>query len=158
MKSTTCTNNYAETLALGEALGIKLVPGDVVALFGDLGAGKTVLTKGIASGLEFPDEIHSPTFTLIHEHLGAIPLYHIDLYRLTSEAEVESIGVEEYIHGDGVTVIEWADRMKSMLPPDRLDVYIKITGEDTREFVFETDSGRLAAVIEEVTGHAADSD
>jgi tRNA threonylcarbamoyladenosine biosynthesis protein TsaE len=146
LKSTTCTNNYAETLALGEALGIKLVPGDVVALFGDLGAGKTVLTKGIASGLEFPDEIHSPTFTLIHEHLGA------------SEAEVESIGVEEYIHGDGVTVIEWADRMKSMLPPDRLDVYIKITGEDTREFVFETDSGRLAAVIEEVTGHAADSD
>ena len=154
MKTTTHTNNSIETLALGEALGARLRPGDVVALFGDLGSGKTTLTKGIATGMGLPDDIHSPTFTLIHEHIGAVPLYHVDLYRLVSENEVEGIGVEEYIHGGGVTVIEWADRMRPMLPPERLDIDIKMTGDDTREFTCETQSPRLWAIIKELTEHA----
>lgn len=144
-------------MALGEALGKRLLPGDVLALFGDLGAGKTTLTKGIAAGMGLPDDIHSPTFTLIHEHRGRIPLYHVDLYRLVSEFEVEGIGIEEYIYGDGVTIIEWADRMKSMLPAERLDVEIKHAGEDAREFVFETESPRLWAMIKEVTEHVDNS-
>ena len=158
MKTTTHTNNSTETLALGEALGARLRPGDVIALFGDLGAGKTTLTKGIAKGMGLPDEVHSPTFTLIHEHIGAVPLYHVDLYRLVSENEVEGIGVEEYIYGCGVTVIEWADRMRSMLPPKRLDIDIKMTGDDTRKFTFETESPRLWAIIKELTEHADTGD
>lgn len=139
-------------MALGEALGAKLAAGDVIALFGDLGAGKTTLTKGIAEGMNLPDDIHSPTFTLIHEHLGAVPLYHVDLYRLASEDDVESIGIEEYIYGHGVTIIEWADRMKTMLPPERLDIEIRMTGDETRDFTFETESPRLWTIIKELTG------
>ena len=158
MKTTTYTNNSTQTLALGEALGARLRPGDVIALFGDLGAGKTTLTKGIATGMGLPDDIHSPTFTLIHEHIGAVPLYHVDLYRLVSENEVEGIGIEEYIYGRGVTVIEWADRMTSILPPQRLDIVIKMTGDETREFTFETGSARLWAIVKELIGHADTGD
>lgn len=154
MKSTVRTNSADETMALGQSLGAKLQPGDVVALFGDLGAGKTTLTKGIAKGMGLPDDVHSPTFTLIHEHLGELPLFHVDLYRLGSEAEVEGIGIEEYIYGLGVTIVEWADRMKSMLPDERLDIDIRRTGDETREFTFETGSTRLWAIVKEITGNA----
>jgi len=139
-------------MALGESLGRQLRPGDVVALYGDLGAGKTTLTKGIAVGLGLDADIHSPTFTLIHEHPGAVPLYHVDLYRLSSEEEVETLGLEEYIYDDGITVIEWADTMRSFLPAERLDITLRMTGDTDRELIFETDSERLGKIIEEVAG------
>lgn len=142
------TTDAQQTIDLGERLGRELRPGDVIALFGDLGAGKTTLTKGIAVGLGLAADIHSPTFTLIHEHPGAVPLYHVDLYRLSSEEEIETLGLEEYIYSDGVTIIEWADRMKSLLPPDRLDITLRMQGDTERELVFETDSERIARVIE----------
>lgn len=135
---------------LGERLGKILHPGDVLALFGDLGAGKTTFTKGIARGLGLADDVHSPTFTLIHEHIGPTPLYHVDLYRLETEAEVDSLGIEEYIYSEGITIIEWADRMKSMLPPERLDIELKMTGDNDREMILETTSPRLQAIIEEI--------
>lgn len=133
---------------MGERLGRQLRPGDVIALFGDLGAGKTTLTRGIAMGLGLDADIHSPTFTLIHEHPGAVPLYHVDLYRLSCEEEVETLGLEEYIYSDGVTVVEWADRMKSMLPPERLDITLRMVTDTDRKLVFETQSERLEAVID----------
>jgi len=135
-------------MALGERLGRALQAGDVIALFGDLGAGKTTLTKGIAVGLGLAADIHSPTFTLIHEHPGAVPLYHVDLYRLSKEEEIETLGLDEYIYGDGVTIIEWADRMKELLPPDRLDIELRMKGDTERELSFETDSERMIAVVE----------
>lgn len=144
------TSSADETINIGEKLGRGLQAGDVLALFGDLGAGKTTFTKGIARGLGLAADVHSPTFTLIHEHPGPIPLYHVDLYRLTSEEEVDTLGIDEYIYGDGVTIIEWADRMKSLLPPGRLDIELKLKGEMDREMIFETDSPRLQAVIEEL--------
>ncbi len=150
MKKTLRTDSAQETTALGEKLGRRLRAGDVIALFGDLGAGKTTLTRGIAVGMGLDAEIHSPTFTLIHEHPGEVPLYHADLYRLAGEEDVDAIGIEEYIYGDGVTIIEWADRMKSMLPPDRLDIDLRMQGDTHRELSFETDSPRMRAVIEEV--------
>lgn len=152
MKKIIRTTSAEETMTFGERLGSRLQPGDVLALFGDLGAGKTTFTKGLAVGLGLEADVHSPTFTLIHEHLGQIPLYHIDLYRLESELEVENIGIDEYIYGDGVTVIEWADRMKSLLPGGRLDLEFRMVGDVEREITFETDSPRLQAVIEEITG------
>lgn len=158
MKAITHTHNYAETMAFGEALGGKLRAGDVVALFGDLGAGKTTLTKGIARGMNLEEDVHSPTFTLIHEHLGQTPLYHVDLYRLASEEEVESIGIEEYVYGDGVTVIEWADRMKTMLPIERLDIELRMKGDDERLLVLETESERLWAIVKELVVNADNSD
>ena len=134
------TRGPEATIALGEQLGKALRAGDAVALFGDLGAGKTTLTRGIARGMNLPNGVHSPTFTLIHEHLGETPLYHVDLYRLSGEEEVREIGVEEYIEGTGVTIIEWADRMGSMLPPERLDIDLRMTGDTTRKLTFRTDS------------------
>jgi len=144
------TESAGETLALGERLGGLLRPGDVVALYGELGSGKTVLTKGIARGLGVEADVHSPTFTLIHEHAGPIPLFHVDLYRIEGEAEVESIGVEEYIEAGGVTVIEWAEKMRSVLPAERLDIALRVTGDTRRELVFETDSARMKAVVQEL--------
>ena len=117
-------------------------------LFGDLGAGKTTLTRGIAIGLGLAADIHSPTFTLIHEHPGAVPLYHVDLYRLSSEEEIETLGLDEYIYSDGVTIIEWADRMESLLPKDRLDITLRMVGDTERELTLETQSDRVAKLIE----------
>ena len=150
MRKTITTHSAEETAHLGERLGARLRPGDVVALYGDLGAGKTTLTKGIAKGLGVASDVHSPTFTLIHEHPGRTPLYHVDLYRILGEAEVETIGVEECVYGGGVTVIEWADRMRSMLPEERLDIDMRRAGETERTLVLETASPRLARVVEEV--------
>ena len=148
MRFAICTISADETISLGERLGKQLAPGDVIALYGDLGAGKTTLTKGIAVGLGLAADIHSPTFTLIHEHPGAIPLYHVDLYRLSSEQEVETLGLEEYIYRDGVTVIEWANTTRSLLPAERLDITLRMTGDTDRELIFETDSERLGKIIE----------
>jgi len=148
LKLTICTTSADETTALGERLGRRLGPGDVVALYGDLGAGKTTLTKGIAVGLGLAADIHSPTFTLIHEHPGAIPLYHVDLYRLSSEQEVETLGLEEYIYSDGVTVIEWANTARSLLPAERLDITLRMTGDTERELIFETESEPMGKIIE----------
>lgn len=148
MRRSITTTSAEETMELGEKLGKLLAPGDVIALFGDLGAGKTTLTKGIAVGLGLVADIHSPTFTLIHEHPGAVPLYHVDLYRLSSEEEIETLGLEEYIYSDGVTIIEWADRMKSILPKDRLDITLRMQGDTERELTLETGSERVGKVIE----------
>ena len=162
MRTVTTTDSAEGTMALGERLGRLLKPGDVVALFGDLGAGKTVLTKGIALGLGLEADVHSPTFALIHEHPGQVSLYHVDLYRLAGEAEVESIGVVEYLARDGVTVIEWADRMRAMLPKERLDITLRrirgqrplLQGDTRRELAFDSESPRFAAVVEELTRDA----
>ncbi|MGC8862261.1 MAG: tRNA (adenosine(37)-N6)-threonylcarbamoyltransferase complex ATPase subunit type 1 TsaE [Armatimonadota bacterium] len=154
MRATITTNSRDETLALGERLGKLLRAGDVVALYGDLGAGKTVLAKGIGRGLEIEGDIHSPTFTIIHEHCGPLPLYHIDLYRIENEVEIESIGVQEYLEADGVAVIEWAEKMRSALPEDRLDVTLRRTGDTSREIAFESNSPRMQAMIRELSADA----
>ncbi len=137
-----------ETITCGQRIGKLLRPGDVIALYGDLGAGKTTLTRGIATGLGLDADIHSPTFTLIHEHIGTVPLYHVDLYRLAGADEVESLGLEEYIYGDGVTIVEWADRMETTLPHERLDITLRMAGDEDRELILQTDSERIAKLIE----------
>ncbi len=142
------TKSADETIAIGERLGKMLKPGDVIALSGDLGAGKTTLTRGIALGLGVTADVHSPTFTLIHEHPGPVPLYHIDVYRLSSEQDAEFIGIDDYVYGDGVTIIEWAETIKSLLPPERLDIHLKMTGDTDRDLVLSTTSPRLMTAIE----------
>lgn len=127
-----------ETFELGRRLASHLRRGDIVALAGDLGAGKTRFTKGIAAGLGIVGEATSPTFTLIHEHEGGrLPLYHIDLYRLESEEEVFGIGIDDYLDGDGVTVVEWGDKFAGVLPRSTRWVRFRVLEGDRRELEFD---------------------
>ena len=129
MESLTLTNRDA-TIALGKKIGQQLVAGDVLVLDGDLGAGKTTFTKGLAAGLEIPDIIKSPTFTIIHEYQdGRLPLYHMDAYRLENGG-AEDLGLEEYFDGDGVSVVEWAEFVEDELPADFLAINFKRTDDD----------------------------
>jgi len=119
-------NNSDETLKLGEIIGKSLNPGSIIALVGDLGAGKTVLVKGIAKGLGVEEEPNSPTFVIMNSYEGRIPLYHFDLYRLSDEEELLGIGYDEYFFGDGVAAVEWADRVQDIFPEHTIKIEIKI--------------------------------
>ncbi|MCL0071783.1 tRNA (adenosine(37)-N6)-threonylcarbamoyltransferase complex ATPase subunit type 1 TsaE [Peptococcaceae bacterium] len=112
------------TQSIGKLLGEKLKPKDIICLYGDLGAGKTCLSKGIAAGLGVSENITSPTFTIIKEYKGRYPVYHIDVYRLSSSADMLDLGYEEYFDGDGVVIIEWADIIEDILPEERLDIQL----------------------------------
>jgi len=128
---TVVTESEEQTAAAGERLAGNLRPGDVVLLFGDLGAGKTAFVRGLARGLGASgDDVSSPTFTLVQEYAGRIQLFHVDLYRL-EPAEVDDLGLDELVAGDGVVAIEWADRWKGR-PDDVVEVGIEDLGEDTR--------------------------
>lgn len=123
-----------ETFQLGSKLGRLLRPGDVVNLNGSLGAGKTLLVKGMGTSLNVPEEfITSPTFTIINEYDGTYPLYHFDVYRLERGTELEDIGYEEYFYGNGITVVEWGNLFSDYLPDDRIDVSIEQVGEQERK-------------------------
>lgn len=128
------TYSTEETIALGERLGKCLEKGDVVTLNGDLGAGKTHFTKGIAKGLNVDDYITSPTFTIVNEHEGRVPLYHFDVYRIDDIYEMYEIGFEEYLYGEGVCIVEWSDKVKDVLPKDTIDIIISVIDDNTREF------------------------
>ncbi|MFO7266247.1 MAG: tRNA (adenosine(37)-N6)-threonylcarbamoyltransferase complex ATPase subunit type 1 TsaE [Limnochordales bacterium] len=120
----------AATRRLAALLGKIVAPDAVIVLEGDLGAGKTTFVKGLAEGLGIdPDEVSSPTFTLIHEYEGAVPLYHFDVYRLNDPLEFLDLGVEEYFAGLGVSVIEWGGRFRSQLPAERLEIRIERADE-----------------------------
>jgi len=122
------------TRKFGEVLGEIAEPGDVFTLQGPLGAGKTALTQAIARGLGVDPRIYvtSPTFSLLHEYQGRIPLYHLDLYRLAGEEDIESLGFQEYFSGNGLTVIEWPERLGSLMPAERLNIELAISGEECR--------------------------
>lgn len=128
----------AATIALGRALASALGAGDVVALEGDLGSGKTTFVRGVAGGLGADEPAVSPSFVLIREYQGRVPVYHLDLYRLEEERELHKIGVADYLAGDGVALVEWSGRLGSLTPPDRLEVRLVATArEDERRIEFE---------------------
>ncbi|HEX7065405.1 MAG TPA: tRNA (adenosine(37)-N6)-threonylcarbamoyltransferase complex ATPase subunit type 1 TsaE [Bacillales bacterium] len=122
--------SYERTMAFARILAGKLQAGDLITLEGDLGAGKTTFTKGLAEGLGIQRNVNSPTFTIIKEYHGRLPLYHMDVYRL--ESAEEDLGYDEYFEGEGVTVVEWAGRIADRLPPERLNIEIRRTGENDR--------------------------
>lgn len=131
MNSETITSSESETSAAGERLARSLSAGDVVLLYGDLGAGKTAFVRGLAQGLgSDPGEVSSPTFTLVQEYPGRLTLYHVDLYRL-EEREVDDLGLEELVLGDGVVAIEWAERWRGR-PDDVIEVTIEHVEDEKR--------------------------
>ncbi len=150
------TRSADETRALAAMLGGRLAAGDVLCLIGDLGAGKTTWTQGLALGLGLPPDepVNSPTFTLVTEHFGGrVPLFHFDVYRLPDASGLYHLAFDEYLDAGGVVVIEWADKIAEALPADRLDIAIDIPpgsdgGEDARRFVFTPHGPRAARLLE----------
>ncbi|MDI3522753.1 MAG: tRNA threonylcarbamoyladenosine biosynthesis protein TsaE [Bacillota bacterium] len=143
------THSVAETDAIGTLLGEKLERGMVVALTGELGAGKTAFARGVARGLGANGPVTSPTFTLIQEYAGRLPLYHFDVYRLTDPAELEELGYEEYLEGDGVCLVEWGDTVRDWLPASYLEVHL--SGYDTtRTLTFIPRGSRYEKLVEEL--------
>ena len=141
MKLVLTTNNADETMHIGKTLSKVLKAGDILLFYGGLGAGKTTFTKGVASGLGIDDHIHSPTFTLIHEHYGKnLKLYHVDLYRIESLEEIENLGIDECIYSQAITLIEWSEKFGNNLPQNRIDIKIKHQGDFLREIIFESES------------------
>jgi tRNA threonylcarbamoyladenosine biosynthesis protein TsaE len=132
------TQSEEATIALGEALAAELPPKALVLLIGNLGAGKTTLAKGIVKGLKAaePDDVSSPTFTLIHEYGSGV--YHIDLYRLDTAAQVASLGLEEIFDRPAIVLIEWGERFPELMPEERIEIRLRSTGEDSREIEVST--------------------
>lgn len=122
------TESPEETQALGEKIGKMLKRGDVIALIGDLGTGKTCLTQGIARGVGIArnEIVSSPSYILINEYNGTVPIYHIDLYRLENSEEIAELGLSEYVEGDGICIIEWAERMADALPDSCIKIHITL--------------------------------
>jgi len=136
-QTTYITQSQEETFAIGVELGKMAKPGDIFALIGDLGTGKTILAKGIAKGLGIDEEITSPTFTLLEVYESPISLYHFDLYRISNNAELENLFFEEYWFGDGVSVIEWADRAVKRLPEDIYIITLEYIDNNRRKITVE---------------------
>jgi len=142
------THSAQETIDLAEKISTLAKPGDVMTLEGDLGAGKTTFTKGFARGLGVKRTVNSPTFTIIKEYAGRLPLYHMDVYRL--EHSDEDIGFDEYFNGQGVCLIEWAQFIEEFLPEDRLKITITYINDQTRLFEFEPSGDHFQQLAAEV--------
>jgi tRNA threonylcarbamoyladenosine biosynthesis protein TsaE len=144
--------DLAATEALGRRLGGLLFPGAVVALVGSLGAGKTHLVRAVTQGLGLPDgrAVTSPTFVLIQEYPARLPVYHFDAYRLRSEAEFFDLGAHEYFEGDGVCLVEWADRVPGCLPAEHLHLQLEVTGETTRRATLTARGPRYEVLLREL--------
>ena len=122
-----------ETQSFGKELGHLTRAGDVILLMGNLGAGKTCLTQGIAWGLDIDGYARSPSFVVVNEYKGRLPMYHIDLYRLDNIAEIADLGLDDYLYGKGLCVVEWADKALDLMPPQNLLIKIELLGENERE-------------------------
>ena len=143
------TDSPAATAAWGERLGRLLAPGDFVALRGELGAGKTRFAQGVARGLEVDSAqpVTSPTFTLLNIYPGRVPLYHFDLYRLAGDDDVAELGFGDYFHGDGVCLVEWAERLVTELPATYLTITFAHAGEERRTLTFEPCGERFTEIL-----------
>ncbi len=150
MTRTFHTQNADETRALAARLGARLCAGDTLCLIGDLGAGKTTWTQGLALGLGLPaaHPVNSPTFTLVSEHPGGrVPLYHFDVYRLDGASGLYDLAFDDYLSAGGVVVIEWADKITDALPADRLEITLTPDAPDTRQIVMTAWGARAEELL-----------
>ena len=145
------TSSPEQTQALGKVLGAAARTGDVFLLEGALGAGKTCLTQGIVWGLGGDEYARSPTFVLMAEYRARLTLYHIDLYRLDSIDEIEELGLDEYLRGDGVCVVEWADKAPGLFPGEHMSVRLEVLDESTRRIRLSAEDERHRSLIDVAT-------
>ncbi len=143
------TNSPGETKSLGKKIGPNLKSGDIIALIGELGAGKTCLVQGLALGLGVSpkDYVASPSFVLAKEYRGRLPVYHIDLFRTKNTEELESLGYEEYLYGEGVSIIEWAERAGKLMPPEYLRIELDILGSQRRRISLKAFGEHYQAIL-----------
>lgn len=143
------SHSPAQTRRLGARLAPLLKPGDVLAMTGDLGTGKTRWAQGVCQGLDVSDPVVSPTFTLVNEYQGRLPVYHIDLYRLTDAVEGLTFGLDDYMYGNGISLIEWADRAVDFLPRSYLAVELYHLEDSKRRVVLRPHGRRFIKLLEE---------
>lgn len=145
---TLITHSAAETQAVAEKLATLVTAGTVITLNGDLGAGKTTFTQGFGKGFGVKRNVNSPTFTIMKQYQGRLPLYHMDVYRL--EDTGDDIGLEEYINGDGVAIVEWSNLIESSLPAERLAITIERVGDEERRLTFAPVGQKYETIVQEV--------
>jgi len=146
------SNSVEETVALGRELGKRLMPGDFIALIGDLGSGKTHFVQGVAEGDDTPTDVcvASPSYTLLNEYSGRIPLYHFDLYRLSGDGDIQELGFEEYFYGDGVCLVEWAERLDQELPAENLRILFSCLDDTSRKIDFLCAGSRYEMLVKDL--------
>jgi len=146
-----------QTRLLGEALGKHVYAGDLIGLVGELGSGKTLFVGGLARGLGVDPStyVSSPTFTIMHRYLGRLPLYHIDLYRIDTPEALSTLGLHEYLEGDGVAAVEWAEHGAGIFPKERLMVRLHQSGSEARAIELQAVGDRYRALVGELTGDSA---
>lgn len=141
-----------ETFEIGKKMGTRIEKGDIIALIGELGTGKTLLTSGIARGLDVPEvyPIASPTFTLINEYPGRLPLYHFDVYRLENHHTLEDVGYEEYFYGSGAVVIEWAEKVRNILPESAIYIELTYVDDQSRDLIISGKIDNVKRLIQDI--------
>ncbi len=144
------THSPEQTYELGRSMGKLAQPSDVLLLVGELGTGKTCLTQGIAWGLGIEEYTLSPTFVIMRELYGRLPLYHIDLYRLNDIVEIAALGLDDYLYGDGICVVEWAEKGLSVMPVEHLMVEISHLGDTERNFQLKAGSQRYRKMLDQL--------
>ena len=151
------TKSVEKSVWLGQQLGTQLIKGDIIALIGDLGGGKTWFTKGVAAGVGInPNDVVSPTFTFVNEYYGRCPLFHIDLYRIEDKNNITFLDLENYLSGDGIAIIEWADRCLEKLSDERVQIEFKMIDDNTRELDFlgwHNRSNKIIKALKENVGN-----
>jgi tRNA threonylcarbamoyladenosine biosynthesis protein TsaE len=150
---TIVTHSAQETGELGEALGALALPGDLLLLSGELGAGKTCLVQGIARGLGVQTIVRSPTFVFATEHMGRLPLYHVDLYRVDDPREADGLGLDDYIEGDGVCAVEWAERAIDLFPADHILIEMAHVDTDDRSLHLIPSGQRYTELLDGLREH-----
>lgn len=147
----TISRSPEQTQKIGRQIGEMAKPGDVMLLIGSLGAGKTCLTQGIAWGLSVTDYTSSPSFVLMREYKGRLPLYHVDLYRLGGVDEVADLGLDDYLYGEGVCVVEWADRALDLMPPEHLLIQLIYLSQRRRNLCLEPRGQRYCDLLNDLS-------
>ena len=156
MEQSINSNSPEATHEIGRRIGAKAQPGDVLLLVGKLGAGKTTITQGILWGLGGTEYARSPTFVLVNEYPARLTVYHMDLYRLESIDEIEDLGLGDYLYGDGVCVVEWADKAPGYFPVNHVVIRLEMIDETTRHITISSESTALDRLVAALTGCAGE--
>jgi tRNA threonylcarbamoyladenosine biosynthesis protein TsaE len=152
MEQTTESNSPEHTREIGRRIGAKAEPGDVLLLVGELGAGKTTITQGILWGLGGNEYARSPTFVLVNQYPARLSMYHMDLYRLESIDEIENLGLDDYLYGDGVCVVEWADKAPGYFPVNHVEIRLEVIDDTTRKITMKSESTSLDRLVIAMSG------